>query len=88
MGDLRSTTGFEVTEAGERSTETRELCRGEAEPLSDFATPRLSLATLGVAGDTLVMGVTLDTLSLGATLDTLLFGVGVSDNVDLFKFNL
>lgn len=86
--DLRSTTGFEITEPGERSTETRELCRGEGDPLSDFTTPLLILVALGVAGDTLLMGVPLDTLSLGDTLDTLLFGVGVSNNVDLLKFNL
>lgn len=35
---------------GDRSTERRELCRGEDESGSDLTTPLLSLLTLGVAG--------------------------------------
>lgn len=45
--------GFEGTDRGDRSTERRELCKGEGESDSNLATPLLSLATLGVAGEAL-----------------------------------
>lgn len=55
LGDRRSSTGFGVTSFGDRSTETLEFCRGEAESASDFATPLPDLLTPGVAGDALLL---------------------------------
>lgn len=77
FGDRRSTEGFEVTDLGELSTERRELCRGDAELVSDFETPRLNLGILGVASDPLLLGVTLDALALGVPADALALGVPV-----------
>jgi hypothetical protein len=57
FGVRRSIVGFELMDRGDRSTERRELCRGESESDSDLATPRLSWLTLGVAGDGLLGGV-------------------------------
>lgn len=56
FGDLRSIVGFELRDVrGERSTEWRVLCKGEGESGSGLASPLLTLlATLGVAGETLV----------------------------------
>lgn len=54
MGDRRSMAGFEVTVRGDRSTESREFCKGEGESDSDLATPLPGLLTLGVAGDALL----------------------------------
>lgn len=54
FGDRRSTAGFNGTGLGDRSTESRELCRGVAASASDLAAPLLDLLTRGVAGDTLV----------------------------------
>lgn len=74
FGDRRSMLGFEGTDRGERSTESRELCKGDGESDSDLApAPLLSLLILGVAGDAL----------LGVAGDALL---GVSDKEDLSKF--
>lgn len=70
LGDRRSTAGFNGRDLGDRSTESRELCRGVAESTSDLAAPLLDLLTRGVAGDTLA-GVG------GGTL------AGVADKVDL-----
>lgn len=77
LGDRRSTEGFEVTDLGEPSTERRELCRGDGELVSDFATPRLNLGILGVASDPLLLGVTLDALVLGVPVAALALGVPV-----------
>jgi len=54
FGARRSIVGFELMDRGDRSTERRELCKGDGESDSDLATPRLSLLTLGVAGDGLL----------------------------------
>ena len=56
FGDLRSIVGFELRDdLGDRSTEWRVLCKGEGESGSDLASPLLTLlATLGVAGETLL----------------------------------
>lgn len=74
FGDRRSMLGLAATERGDRSMESRELCKGDGESDSDLAapTPLLSLLTLGVAGDAL----------LGVAGDALL---GVSDKEDLFQ---
>lgn len=57
FGDRRSRAGFAGTDRGERSTEALVVWRGEGESVSDLATPLLSLLTLGVAGDVLLIGI-------------------------------
>lgn len=66
LGDRRSTTGLDLTESGERSTERREFCKGEGKSDSDLATPRLSLLTRagGIAAGDAFLGVS-DTVDLG-----------------------
>lgn len=49
--------GFETAGRGDRSTEALVLWRGDGESVSDLVTPRLSLLTLGVAGDVLLAGI-------------------------------
>lgn len=59
MDELRdlgaSVVGFELMDRGERSTESRGFCKGEGESVSDLATPLLTLVTLGVAGEALLL---------------------------------
>lgn len=54
LGDFRSTVGFEFTDRGDHSTESREFCKGDGD--SDFGldTSLLVLLTLGVAIDPLL----------------------------------
>lgn len=54
MGDRRSSAGLDGTDLGDRSTERRELCRGEAASELDFTAPLTVLLTRVVAADTFV----------------------------------
>lgn len=72
FGDRRSRAGFTGTDRGERSTEALVVWRGDGESVSDLATPLLSLLTLGVAGDVLLIGI--------------LVAGGVSEEEDLSEF--
>jgi len=54
LGDFRSTAGFEFTDRGDRSTESREFCSGDGDSDSDLDTTLLALLALGVAIDPLL----------------------------------
>lgn len=54
LGDLRSIVGFELTDRGDRSTESREFCKGDGDSDSDLDTTLLALLTLGAAIDPLL----------------------------------
>lgn len=70
FGDLRSRVGFDTTDLGDRSIESRELCEGNCASDSDLAFPLLIL-----------LGVILILLALGV-VDFL----GVSEIEDLLNF--
>lgn len=57
FGDLRSRVDFEVTDCGDRSTESREFCKGDCVSESDLALTLFFLITLGVAGVIAFLGV-------------------------------
>lgn len=55
FGDRRSIPGFELIDFGDRSTEGLEFCNGEGGSDSSLVVLLVSLLTLGVAGDALVV---------------------------------
>lgn len=54
LGDLRSIVGFELTDRGDRSTESREFCKGDCDSDSDLDTTLLPLLILVVTIDPLL----------------------------------
>lgn len=54
LGDLRSIVGFELTDRGDRSTESREFCKGDCDSDSDLDTTLLALLILVVPIDPLL----------------------------------
>lgn len=54
LGDFRSTVGFEFTDRGDRSTESREFCKSDGNSDSGLDTTLLPLLALGVTIDALL----------------------------------